>query len=56
MTLEFLAPARPDGAVAQWLGQRGASPHDATLTTRSGKAGPLDAKKTMGARLSLIGA
>ena len=54
--LEFLAPAQPGGALAQWLGQRGASPYDATLTTRSGKTGPLDTKHTMGARLSLIGA
>ncbi len=27
----------------------------ATLTTRSGKLGPLDATKTLGARLSLVG-
>lgn len=54
--LEFLAPAQPGGALAQWLGQRGPSPYDATLTTRSGKSGLLDAKHTMGARLSLIGA
>jgi catechol 2,3-dioxygenase-like lactoylglutathione lyase family enzyme len=54
--LEFLAPAQPGGVLAQWLGQRGASPYDATLITRSGKSGPLDTTRTMGARLSLIGA
>ena len=39
--IEFLAP-RPDGTVAQWLGQRGASPLDATLYALFGRFGPLD--------------
>jgi len=53
--LELLAPAQPGGALARWLDQRGASPYDATLTTRTGRLGTLDATKTLGARLTVVG-
>ena len=55
--LEFLAPARA-GRRASRSGWASAAPHPTTppSRTRSGKSGPLDAKHTMGARLSLIGA
>jgi catechol 2,3-dioxygenase-like lactoylglutathione lyase family enzyme len=51
--LEFVAPKGSRGPLADWLRARGPSPYAATLRTASGKASPLDATKTLGARLSL---
>jgi catechol 2,3-dioxygenase-like lactoylglutathione lyase family enzyme len=51
-TLEFVAPTAAGGPLADWLRARGASPYAATLKTRSGPKGPLNAEHTHGARLS----
>jgi catechol 2,3-dioxygenase-like lactoylglutathione lyase family enzyme len=50
-TLDFVAPHGAQGPLAEWLAARGASPYMATLATRSGRKGRLDAAKTHGARL-----
>ncbi len=52
--LELLAPNGARGPLREWLQARGPSPHAATLRTVSGKAGPLDPTKTLGARLVLV--
>ncbi|MGH7276178.1 MAG: VOC family protein [Candidatus Rokuibacteriota bacterium] len=51
---EFLAPAGPAGALADWLRARGASPYAATLRTEGGPVGPLDETETQGAKLRLV--
>lgn len=51
-TLEFVTPRGAAGPLREWLAARGASPYSATL--RAGKAIPLDATKTLGAKLALI--
>ena len=51
---EFLAPARPAGALADWLRACGASPYAATLRTEGGPVGPLDETETQGAKITLV--
>jgi catechol 2,3-dioxygenase-like lactoylglutathione lyase family enzyme len=52
--LEFLAPRDRDGAIARHLAERGPSPYAATLRAPAGHRGPLDARRTEGARLTLV--
>src|SRR5262245_36220873 len=49
--IELLAPRRPSGPLAAWLGARGPSPYSATLTGGHGR--PLDERRA-GARLLLM--
>jgi catechol 2,3-dioxygenase-like lactoylglutathione lyase family enzyme len=51
-TLDLVAPAAGTGPIAEWLRTRGPSPFAATLKTRSGPKGALDAARTHGARLA----
>jgi len=51
---EFVAPKGPRGSLADWLRARGPSPYAATLVSTSGKIGPLDESKTLGARFFLV--
>jgi catechol 2,3-dioxygenase-like lactoylglutathione lyase family enzyme len=53
-TFDFVAPTGSGGALAAWLAARGPSPFAATLRTTSGRRGPLDEAKALGARLSLV--
>lgn len=53
-TLDFVAPRGTQSPFGEWLRARGPSPYAATLKTGSGRVGPLDETKTLGARLSLI--
>jgi len=50
---EFVTPNRSTGPLADWLQARGPSPCGATLTTASGRTGPLDEKKAL-ARVALV--
>ena len=52
--VEFLGPRLAGGAIERWVARHGASPFDATLITRSGRFGPLDAHRSGGARLVLM--
>ncbi len=52
-TLEIVAPARPSGALAEFLGKNGPSPYEATLAAAAGKARQLDPAKLEGARLKV---
>ncbi len=49
---DFVAPQNAPSALGNWLKTRGASPYAATLLTATGKPGPLDESRTLGARLS----
>ena len=51
--VEFLGPRLAGGAIERWVARRGASPFDATLSSRSGRLGPLDPHRSGGARLVL---
>ncbi|HEV8675506.1 MAG TPA: VOC family protein [Methylomirabilota bacterium] len=51
---EFVASRSARAPLADWLRARGPSPYAATLKTTSGRRGPLDEQKTLGARLSLV--
>ncbi len=51
---DFVAPRGSGSPIAGWLRARGASPYAATLKTTSGKSGPLDEGKALGARLWLV--
>ena len=53
-TFDFVAPTGGRGPLPAWLAARGPSPFAATLRTASGRRGPLDETKTLGARLSLV--
>ncbi len=53
--LDFVAPRGAGSPLTGWLEARGPSPYSATLLTASGKPGPLDQTKTLGARFSLAG-
>jgi catechol 2,3-dioxygenase-like lactoylglutathione lyase family enzyme len=53
-TLDFVAPAAPASPVAAWLAARAESPYAATLTTPTAAPGPLDEKRTLGARFSYV--
>ena len=50
--LDFVAPRGAGSPLTGWLKARGPSPYAATLLTVSGKPGPLDQAKTLGARFS----
>jgi hypothetical protein len=50
---DFVGPKGAGSPLSSWLRTRGASPYAATLTSASGKTGPLDAARTLGARLAL---
>jgi hypothetical protein len=50
LDIELLAPRRPSGPIAAWLGARGPSLHSATLTGGQGRT--LDERRA-GARLSI---
>jgi catechol 2,3-dioxygenase-like lactoylglutathione lyase family enzyme len=52
-TLEFLAPTAATSSLTSWLAARGPSPYSAALTT-SGRPGPLDERRALGARLTLV--
>jgi len=51
--VEFLGPRLAGGAIERWVARHGASPFDATLSSRSGRLGPLDPHRSGGARLVL---
>lgn len=51
---DFLAPNGARSPLDEWIRIRGPSPYAATLKTTSGKSGPLDETKTLGARLALV--
>lgn len=51
---EFLAPEGRRSPLRDWLRVHGPSPYAAILKTASGTRGPLDAARTLGARLSLV--
>ncbi|MBI2544325.1 MAG: VOC family protein [Candidatus Rokubacteria bacterium] len=51
-TFDFVAPRDAGSPLTAWLKARGPSPYAATLLTASGKAGPLDPTKALGAHLS----
>lgn len=51
-TLEFVSPTGAESPLGEWLRSRGNSPYAATL--RAPARGPLDATKTLGARLFLV--
>jgi catechol 2,3-dioxygenase-like lactoylglutathione lyase family enzyme len=52
-TLEFVGPTGAASPLGEWLRARGSSPYAATLTG-GGARGALDARQTLGARLSLV--
>ena len=52
-TFDFVSPRSPASPLAGWIRDRGPSPYAATLRSASGRSGPLDPAKTLGARLSL---
>jgi len=51
--LDFVAPASAGNALATWIASRGPSPYALTLKT-TGSTGPLDEKRALNARLSLV--
>jgi hypothetical protein len=51
--IEFLGPRLAGGPIEQWVAGRGAAPYEALLRSRSGRFGPLDPHRTVGARLAL---
>jgi hypothetical protein len=53
--LDFVAPRGPGSPLTGWLEARGPSPYAATLLAASGKPGPLDQARALGARFSLAG-
>ncbi|MGH9751508.1 MAG: VOC family protein [Blastocatellia bacterium] len=53
-SFDFVAPKGSAGPLSDWLRDRGPSPYAATFVTASGKKGPLDEAKTLGAHLSLV--
>jgi catechol 2,3-dioxygenase-like lactoylglutathione lyase family enzyme len=53
-SLDFVAPRSARSPLGDWLRVRGPSPYAATLKTSSGRIGPLDEAKSLGARLSLV--
>jgi len=52
--LDFVAPIGARSPLREWLRVRGPSPYAAALKTTSGRLGPLDETKVLGARLSLV--
>ena len=52
-TLDFVAPGGPASPLAGWIASRGPSPYALALTT-SGARGPIDEKRAVNARLSLV--
>jgi catechol 2,3-dioxygenase-like lactoylglutathione lyase family enzyme len=54
--IEVLAPLEGRGPLAEQIRARGASPYAATLVAPSGQPGPLDAARTLDARLTVVGA
>ncbi len=53
-SFEFVAPKRSEGALGDWLKERGPSPYSATFKTASENRGSLDEEKTLGIHLSLV--
>ena len=51
--LDFVTPAGPAGPLAGWLETRGPSPYALALET-SGAGGPLDERRALGARVTLV--
>ena len=51
--LDFVAPTMPGSPLSTWIASRGPSPYALTLTT-TGVTGPLDARRALSARLSLV--
>jgi len=49
--LQFVAPLSNDGALAQWLRNRGPSPYEVTLRGGSAAPSPIDAALAAGARI-----
>jgi catechol 2,3-dioxygenase-like lactoylglutathione lyase family enzyme len=51
--LDFLAPTSPTSPLGAWIASRGSSPYAVALKT-SGSTGPLDERRAVNARVSLV--
>jgi hypothetical protein len=53
-TLDFVTPASPTSPLGAWLAARAESPYAATLIAPTAAPGPLDEKRTLGARFAFV--